>query len=111
MKLCELLRMGRDRLEKSDVPDADIDADILWQYLSGMNRMDMIMAREDDVDDDKSEAYMKLIEKRSTRIPLQYITGEQNFMGYDFDTAEEYREDGKNSLLEGWTQRLLLRRH
>ena len=56
MKLCELLRMGRDRLEKSDVPDADIDADILWQYLSGMNRMDMIMAREDDVDDDKSEA-------------------------------------------------------
>lgn len=89
MKLCELLRMGRDRLEKSDVPDADIDADILWQYLSGMNRMDMIMAREDDVDDDKSEAYMKLIEKRSTRIPLQYITGEQNFMGYDFDTAED----------------------
>ena len=89
MKLCELLRMGRDRLEKSGVPDADIDADILWQYLSGMNRMDMIMAREDDVDDDKSEAYMKLIEKRSTRIPLQYITGEQNFMGYDFDTAED----------------------
>ena len=42
-----------------------------------------------DVDDDKSEAYMKLIEKRSTRIPLQYITGEQNFMGYDFDTAED----------------------
>ena len=63
MKLCELLRMGRDRLEKSDVPDADIDADILWQYLSGMNRMDMIMAREDDVDDDKSEAYMKLHRK------------------------------------------------
>lgn len=89
MKLCELLRMGRDRLEKSGVPDADIDADILWQYLSGMNRMDMIMAREDDVDDDKSEAYMKFIEKRCTRIPLQYITGEQNFMGYDFDTAED----------------------
>lgn len=89
MKLCELLRMGRDRLEKSGVPDADIDADILWQYLSGMNRMDIIMAREDVVDDDKLEAYMKLIEKRSTRIPLQYITGEQNFMGYDFDTAED----------------------
>ena len=35
MKLCELLRMGRDRLEKGDVPDADIDADILWQYLLG----------------------------------------------------------------------------
>jgi len=51
--------------------------------------MDMIMAREDDVDDDKSEAYMKLIEKRSTRIPLQYITGEQNFMGYDFDTCRD----------------------
>ena len=85
MKLCELLRMGRDRLEKSDVPDADIDADILWQYLSGMNRMDMIMAREDDVDDDKSEAYMKLIEKRSTRIPLQYIT----CLLYTSDAADE----------------------
>ena len=46
-----------------------------------MNRMDMIMAREDDVDDDKSEAYMKLIEKRSTRIPLQYITGRAEFHG------------------------------
>ncbi len=89
MKLCELLKMGQDRLEKSDVPDADIDAGILWQHLSSMNRMDMIMAREDSVDDDKAEDYMKLIEKRRTRIPLQYITGEQNFMGYDFDTAED----------------------
>lgn len=57
------------------------------------------MAREDDVDDDKSEAYMKLIEKRSTRIPLQYITGEQNFMGYDLIPQ-------KMCSFQGWTQRL-----
>lgn len=32
--------------------------------------------------------YNEAVDRRCARIPLQYITGIQNFMGYDFDTSE-----------------------
>ena len=75
MKLYELVNAGISKLEKCGVPDADVDADILWQYVSGMNRLDILMAKGDEV----------AAELENT---LQYITGTQNFMGYDFDTSE-----------------------
>lgn len=45
MKLYELVNAGISKLEKCGVPDADVDADILWQYVSGMNRLDILMAK------------------------------------------------------------------
>ena len=88
MKLYELIKKGSDELAASGVPDEKIDADILWQYVSDMTRMEMLMNRDDEVGSELESRYMYLINRRCQRIPLQYITGEQNFMGYDFDTAE-----------------------
>lgn len=88
MKLCELLQNGRSRLDAHGVPDADIDAGLLWQYASGMNRLEMLLARDDETDDVQRESFERLIERRCGREPLQYITGRQAFMGYDFAVSE-----------------------
>jgi release factor glutamine methyltransferase len=39
---------------------------------------------EYEVDEEKQEQFEALIAKRSERIPLQHLTGVQNFMGLDF---------------------------
>ena len=88
MKLYELVNAGISKLEKCGVPDADVDADILWQYVSGMNRLDILMAKGDEVAAELENRYNEAVGRRCARIPLQYITGTQNFMGYDFDTSE-----------------------
>lgn len=88
MKLYELVNAGISKLEKCGVPDADVDADILWQYVSGMNRLDILMAKGDEVAVELENTYNEAVDRRCARIPLQYITGTQNFMGYDFDTSE-----------------------
>lgn len=88
MKLYELINAGIAKLENCGVPDADIDADILWQYVSGMDRLDILMAKGDEVAANLEGRYNEVIDRRCTRMPLQYITGTQNFMGYDFDTSE-----------------------
>ena len=88
MKLNELINQAQLQMEKHGVPDPDVDADILWQYISGMNRLDMINSRYEEIEDAVARCYMEAVDKRCDRMPLQYITGEQNFMGFDFDTSE-----------------------
>ena len=87
MKMRELLDIGKDRLKESKVPDYIVDADILWQYVSGMDRVNMLLTRDEEVPEEQEDVYLKLIDTRCTRVPLQYITGTQNFCGFEFDVA------------------------
>ena len=49
----------------------------------------MFLADPDkEVEKDKAEHYRRDIETRAQRIPLQHITGEQEFMGLDFKVNE-----------------------
>lgn len=88
MRLYELVKKGQGMLEENGVPDADIDAGLLWQHVAGMNMADMLFDRDVEILAEQETDYMELIERRSAREPLQYITGVQNFMGYDFCTSK-----------------------
>lgn len=88
MRLYELVKKGQGMLEEKGVPDADIDAGLLWQHVAGMNMADMLFDRDVEILAEQETDYMELIERRSAREPLQYITGVQNFMGYDFCTSK-----------------------
>lgn len=85
----QLVTAGIEKLNEHNVPDADIDAELLWLYVSGQDKMAYIMNRQKEVAEEVQTAYEAVIEKRSKRIPLQYITGTQCFMGYDFETAPD----------------------
>ena len=74
---CELLR-------SAGVPEAEVDAGLLLEYACGVNRGDLLAHGDRPLDAGKQEAYFGLVEKRCSRIPLQYLTGVQNFMGLDF---------------------------
>lgn len=85
----QLVTAGKEKLNEHNVPDADIDAELLWLFVSKQDKMAYIMNRQEDVTETIRSSYEALIDKRSKRIPLQYITGIQCFMGYDFETTPD----------------------
>jgi release factor glutamine methyltransferase len=71
-------------LVAAGVPDAEIDAWYLFEHVTGMNRASYFLHSGDAMEEDDVENFQKLVAKRAERIPLQYITGCQEFMGYSF---------------------------
>ena len=88
MKYRELLNKGVAMLRQEGIADADTDGWYLLEYASGMSRNDYFLHMEEEASGELAEAYGKLLEKRCTRIPLQYLTGEQEFMGLTFCVNE-----------------------
>lgn len=85
MKLREAYEEGRNILEKADVPEPDLDAYYLLEYVTGVTRAQFYAYPETKLDQTQEERYRSCISERAKRIPLQHITGFQEFMGLEFD--------------------------
>ena len=84
-----LVTEGGKLLQAAGVPEAELDAWYLLEYLrkergSRSDRQWYLLCREEEADMEEEEAYRELIGRRAKRIPLQQITGEQEFMGFPF---------------------------
>ena len=84
MKLRILIKEGEYRLAKAGVMDAKIDAEELFCFMKKWDRVVLFLKKEEEVDQETEEEYFRLIDRRAERIPLQHITGVQEFMGYEF---------------------------
>lgn len=84
MNYRELLQWGCEKLKEAHILDAVTDAWYLLEYLSGMKKQTYYLRMEESVPDTLAKKYRELIAERSAHIPLQYITGEQEFMGFPF---------------------------
>lgn len=69
--------------------DAKIDAQELYCFLTGMDKVQLFLKAEEEVAPEIEEKYMELIAKRAERIPLQHITGVQEFMGHTFKVSPD----------------------
>lgn len=84
MKTRLLVKEGEYRLAKAFCMDAKIDAEELYCFLTGMDKVTLFLKANEEVDSETEEKYLALIARRAERIPLQHITGEQEFMGHKF---------------------------
>lgn len=84
MKTRILVKEGEYQLSKAFCMDPKIDAQELYCYLTGLDKVSFFLKAEEEVDPETEEKYMELIRRRAERIPLQHITGVQEFMGYTF---------------------------
>lgn len=75
-------------LEKAQIADARLDARLLLEYVCHTKQHDMILNGSKPLSEVQQAEYEALIAKRSQRIPLQHITGEQEFMGFVFQVNE-----------------------
>lgn len=88
MKIEELLRCGKEKLEKQKVEDASIISRILMQYVLKIDRNKLIINKNDNVDINKENEYKEYIEKIIKGKPVQYITNNQEFMKLNFYVDE-----------------------
>lgn len=82
------LKTGEKTLAEAGVPDPSIDAWYLLEYASGICRASYYADPLKEMEDESYQSYLKLIETRSRRIPLQHIIGTQEFMGLEFFVNE-----------------------
>jgi len=88
MKYQECYLEGKATLQQAGIAEADLDARLLLEYICGTNRNDLLVHGDREVETEKLTAYRATIAKRSERIPLQHITGVQDFMGLEFQVNE-----------------------
>ncbi len=79
-----LLEEGRRCLKDCGIADADTDSWLLLSYCTGFDRLDYLLNPQALVPDEEVSRYRALLKQRAEGMPLQYITGEQEFMGLTF---------------------------
>ena len=75
----DLLRWGRMELNRAHIPDGDLDAWYLMEYVFEMDRAHYFL-RESEEAGSQEEEYRRLISLRCGRIPLQHLTHQAWFM-------------------------------
>lgn len=80
----EALKNGETLLCKGGISDAKTDAWLLLSWVCGIDRNFYYLHMQEDLEEEKQSLYEAALKKRTSHIPLQYITGEQEFMGLPF---------------------------
>ena len=83
-----IYREGKEQLEAAGVPDADLDAWYLLEFVTGISKARYYGNPEAGMEEEEVLRYWDVIRQRAERIPLQHITGEQEFMGFSFQVNE-----------------------
>ncbi len=67
------------QLAEAGVEEAALDARLLLEFVTSYSRSDLILRAQEELAPEMVDQYRKLIGQRQQHIPLQYLTGEQEF--------------------------------
>lgn len=84
----ELYEYGVGQLENAGIEEAKLDARLLLEYICHTDRNTLLVHGNSERNNLEEQFYKAVIAKRSERVPLQHITGEQEFMGLTFKVNE-----------------------
>jgi len=84
----EAYEFGIEKLTEAGIEEAKSDILLLLDGICHVTRNDILLHGEEVLEDNLVQAFMEALSKRCERIPVQYITGVQNFMGLDFMVNE-----------------------
>lgn len=79
---------GCRTLQAAGIEEAALDARLLLEAVCGTDRNDLLVHGEQPVAPEAEEKYLNWIRQRAKHIPLQQLTGEQDFMGLTFSVNE-----------------------
>lgn len=88
MNYRDIYEEGMKTLAASGIEEAQLDARLLLEYVCHTNRNDLLVHGDREVSEEDRTVYAGFIEKRKNHVPLQHITGEQEFMGLTFEVNE-----------------------
>lgn len=88
MTLKEVYQYGVDTLTQAGIEEAGLDAWHLLEYATGISRAKYYADQNQVLGPEQESCYREWIALRKEHIPLQHITGVQEFMGYEFYVNE-----------------------
>ena len=80
----EAIVLGEKNLQQADIADAKTDSWLLLAMACKIDHTYYYMHIDEEMSEGQVREFEVLIRKRAERVPLQYITGEQEFMGLTF---------------------------
>uniref|UniRef100_UPI0040563E47 peptide chain release factor N(5)-glutamine methyltransferase n=1 Tax=Agathobacter sp. TaxID=2021311 RepID=UPI0040563E47 len=84
MTFRQAMEFGTNLLKESGISDAKNDAWLLLSMIGKIDHTYYYVHMEEELEPDVISEYERVLRKRAEHIPLQYITGEQEFMGLNF---------------------------
>lgn len=84
----EAMSFGEEQLNNAGIVDAKTDAWILLTYVCKIDRTFYYVHMDEEMLPEQLAEYTAILGKRAEHVPLQYITGEQEFMGITFHVNE-----------------------
>lgn len=84
MTLKEACLYGEKELEGAGVPEAKLNAWLLLEHVSGCTRSHYLAYPKEELLEKAEQRFREVLKLRCQRIPLQHITGVQEFMGHTF---------------------------
>lgn len=85
----QMCHNGAAILADAGITDAEYDSFALLEYITGMDRTAYILNGSKSVPGDIAERYDAVIDRRSSHIPLQHITGQAWFYGRSFNVNSD----------------------
>lgn len=88
MTFREAMSFGEEKLNNAGIIDAKTDAWLLLTYVCKIDRTFYYVHMDEEMSPELLAEYEAILNKRTEHVPLQYITGEQEFMGMPFHVTE-----------------------
>lgn len=76
-------------LRQAEIEEADTDSRLLLDYVHGADYGWYFLHQNDEMPEKERTQFSDLVHQRSRRIPLQYLTGEQDFMGISIKVSPD----------------------
>ncbi|MDI3500679.1 MAG: release factor glutamine methyltransferase [Thermoanaerobacter sp.] len=87
LKIYEAINLGAKELQNI-CENPKLEAELLLAYCLGMDRINLIIKREDEVEEGELAKFLGLLNMRKSHIPYQHIVKKQHFMGLEFFVDE-----------------------
>ena len=84
MTFREAICFGEEKLNIAGIEDAKHDAWLLLTFICKIDRTFYYVHMDEEMAAEQAAEYENVLNKRAEHVPLQYITGEQEFMGIPF---------------------------
>src|ERR1700726_17294 len=81
------LKSGIARLREADVPSFTLSAELLLLHVAGRDRTWLYSHPEESLPQEITDRFFALIARRAAGEPTQYLTGQQEFWGLEFEVT------------------------
>ncbi len=85
----DALNLAAILMTEAEIEDAKAQSHLLMEYVTKRDLGFYLMHSDEEMPPDPEERYLALVKKRCAHIPLQHLTGEQEFMGLSIHVNDQ----------------------